>query len=138
MNIVYQSRVLLIRFAKAFPFFLCFLVAISFSETLIALLTDSYANLYGNIVPYKPLSWFIARQYEYGILSVISALALSVAFETCVWNKLCIVYLAFVLWEKYYLIDIELYIEQIYMITFGNIVVSAFLIYKCIKMLKDE
>jgi len=37
MNLIYKSRIGLIRFAKVFPFLLCFIVLISLSETLFAL-----------------------------------------------------------------------------------------------------
>lgn len=138
MNVVYQSRILLIRFAKVFPFILCFLVAISFSETLFALLTESYAQMDGCIIPNTPVSWFIARQYEYGIYSVVAALALSVAFETCIYNKLSIVYLTFVLWEKFYFAEIELYPEYIYAICIANILICGFFVWKGIMILTNS
>ena len=134
MNVVHQSRILLIRFAKVFPFILCFLVTISFSETLFAMLIESYANLDGCVIPNKPISWFIARQYEYGIYSVIFALALSIAFETCIWNKLSIAYLTFALFEKSYF-DFEMDVWLIYVICLANILVAGYLTYKGIRIL---
>lgn len=134
MNIVYESRILLIRFAKVFPFMLCFLVAISFSETLFAILTESYANMDGYVILNKPISWFIARQYEYGIYSIIVALALSIAFETCIWNKISIAYLTFALWEKTFF-DFELEPTMIYVICIANIIVAWYLIWKGFRIL---
>ena len=42
MNFVYKSRIGLIRFAKVFPFILCFIVLVSLSETLFALVLSDF------------------------------------------------------------------------------------------------
>lgn len=49
MNLVYKSRIGLIRFAKLFPFLLCFIVLISLSETLFALLLSDFVILDGSL-----------------------------------------------------------------------------------------
>ena len=113
---------------------LCFLVAISFSETLFAILTESYANMDGYVILNKPISWFIARQYEYGIYSIIVALALSIAFETCVYNKMACGYLCVNLMEKSFF-DFELEPTIIYVICIANIIVAWYLIWKGFRIL---
>ena len=135
MNLVYKSRIGLIRFAKVFPFLLCFIVLISLSETLFALLISDFVILDGSLTPNTPLAWFIADKYEFEIYSVLAAIFLSIAFETCVWNKASEIYLLVLLKQQTYFPTIELYIEYIYAICIANILVAGYLTYKCIKIL---
>lgn len=93
MNLVYKSRIGLIRFAKVFPFILCFIVLVSLSETLFALVLSDFVVFDGGITPNTPLAWFIGEKYEMCIYSVLLAIFLSIAFETCIWNKTSEVYL---------------------------------------------
>jgi hypothetical protein len=130
MNLVYKSRIGLIRFAKVFPFLLCFIVLISLSETLFALLLSDFVTLDGSLTPNTPLAWFIADKYEFEIYSVLAAIFLSIAFETCVWNKASEIYLLVLLKQQTYFPTIELYIEYIYAICIANILICAFFCYK--------
>ena len=135
MNFVYKSRIGLIRFAKVFPFLLCFIVLISLSETLFALLLSDFVILDGSLTPNTPLAWFIADKYEFEIYSVLAAIFLSIAFETCVLNKASEIYLLVLLKQQTYFPTIELYIEYIYAICIANILICAFFCYKGIKIL---
>ena len=130
MNLVYKSRIGLIRFAKVFPFLLCFIVLISLSETLFALLLSDFVILDGSLTPNTPFAWFIGEKYEIGIYSVLLAIFLSIAFETCVWNKASEIYLLVLLKHQTYFPTIELYIEYIYAICIANILICAFFCYK--------
>lgn len=130
MNLVYKSRIGLIRFAKVFPFLLCFIVLISLSETLFALLISDFVILDGSLTPNTPLAWFIADKYKFEIYSVLAAIFLSIAFETCVWNKASEIYLLVLLKQQTYFPTIELYIEYIYAICIANILICAFFCYK--------
>ena len=130
MNLVYKSRIGLIRFAKVFPFLLCFIVLISLSETLFALLISDFVTLDGSLTPNTPLAWFIADKYEFEIYSVLAAIFLSIAFETCVWNKASEIYLLVLLKQQTYFPTIELYIEYIYANCIANILIYAFFCYK--------
>ena len=130
MNFVYKSRIGLIRFAKVFPFLLCFIVLISLSETLFALLLSDFVILDGSLTPNTPLAWFIADKYEFEIYSVLAAIFLSIAFETCVLNKASEIYLLVLLKQQTYFPTIELYIEYIYAICIANILICAFFCYK--------
>ena len=127
MNLVYKSRIGLIRFAKVFPFLLCFIVLISLLETLFALLLSDFVILDGSLTPNTPLAWFIADKYEFEIYSVLAAIFLSIAFETCVWNKASEVYLLIYLKQQVYFPTIELYPEYIYAICIANIIVAGYL-----------
>ena len=130
MNLVYKSRIGLIRFAKVFPFLLCFIVLISLSETLFSLLISDFVILDGSLTPNTPLAWLIADKYEFEIYSVLAAIFLSIAFETCVWNKASEIYLLVLLKQQTYFPTIELYIEYIYAICIANILICAFFCYK--------
>lgn len=127
MNLVYKSRIGLIRFAKVFPFLLCFIVLISLLETLFALLLSDFVILDGSLTPNTPLAWFIADKYEFEIYSVLAAIFLSIAFETCVWNKASEIYLLALLKQQTYFPTIELYPEYIYAICIVNIIVAGYL-----------
>ena len=130
MNFVYKSTIGLIRFAKVFPFILCFIVLVSLSETLFALVLSDFVVFDGCVTPNTPFAWFIGEKYEIGIYSVLLAIFLSIAFETCVWNKASEIYLLVLLKQQTYFPTIELYIEYIYAICIANILICAFFCYK--------
>lgn len=135
MNLVYKARVGLIRFAKVFPFLLCFIVLVSLSETVFALLMGDFVLLDGSLTPNTPFSWLIAEFYTFGIYSLFLALVFAISFETCIYNKASIGYLAIFLGQQKYFPTIELYEEYIYTICFVNICICVFLVYKGIKIL---
>ena len=134
MNFVYKSRIGLIRFAKVFPFLLCFVMLISLSETLFALALSNFVVFDGGIIPNTPFAWFVGEIYEIGIYSVLLAIFLSVVFETCVWNKASEIYLLVYLRQQTYFPTIELYPEYIYAICIANILICGFFCYKGINI----
>lgn len=135
MNLVYKSRIGLIRFAKVFPFVLCFIVLISLSETLFALVLSDFVVFDGGITPNTPFAWFIGEKYEIGIYSVLLAIFLSIAFETCIWNKASGVYLLAYLKQQTYFPTVELYPEYIYAICIANILICSFFCYKGLRII---
>lgn len=122
-------RVLLIRIAKILPFVVCGIVAISYFETIVSLSLGIHAKFDDCIVPYKPISWTISNVFEYDWTVIIILTVLSIAVETCVWNRLAILYLGINLCEKSFF-DFEMDLWQIYIICMANIIISTFLIYK--------
>lgn len=135
MNLVYKARVGLIRFAKVFPFFLCFIVLVSLLETLFALLMSDFVLLDDSLIPNTPFSWLIAEFYTFGIYSLFLALVFAISFETCIYNKASIVYLAIFLGQQKYFPTIELYPEYIYAIIAFNLLCSGFFVLKGITIL---
>lgn len=135
MNIVHQSRIWLIRFAKVFPFFLCAIVMLSYIEDLFALYAESYYNVDDYTILYKPISWTIGKYFVYNWYTIITATIFSFAFETCWYNKASIVYLCFNVWERDYFFTIELYPEYIYAIIAVNLLCSGFFVFKGITIL---
>ena len=135
MNLIYKTRVFLIRFAKVFPFILSAVVCISYTESIFSLLNESYMSLDGSVVLCKPISHALGGLFVYDWYTIIVATVLSFAFETCWYNKACIVYLCINAWERDYFLTVELYPEYIYAICTANIIVSGYLTFKGIKIL---
>jgi hypothetical protein len=59
---------------------------------------------------------------------------ISIAIETCIYNKLACLYLGVNLIEKSYF-DFEIEVNTVYVIATINIIVSAWIIYRGIKIL---
>lgn len=135
MNLIYKSRVALINIGKVLPFIVCAIVFVGYAETTFSLVTNDYIVWDGNIIPNTPITRFIGLYFEYDIIMLVILLTISVAIETCCWNKLAIVYLCIQLYEKNYFQNMELYTETIYIIAVANIIVSGFFVYKGAKML---
>ena len=135
MSIVHKSRIGLIRFAKVFPFILCSLVTISMCETIVRMMLNDFVYYDNGITPNTPISWIIARHYDFGIYSVLAATYLSISFETCVWNKASDLYLLAFLKQQTFFPTIELEPTTIYIICIINIVITSFLCYKGVKQL---
>lgn len=131
---VNKFRKLLIRFGKILPFFLCFIVLISYIESFVALYCQDYMSYEDYTILTTPLSFWIAQKFEYDMLTIFVATILSIALETCTWNKLACLYLGIGLTEKSYF-DFELDIETIYCICIINIIASTYLTYKGIKII---
>lgn len=130
MGTTYKARVFLVRLAKVFPFVLCTIVCISYFESLYALLFESYYEIEGSMILYKPISWTIGKVFLYEWYTIAMAVVLSFAMETCINNKLCILYLCANAWERDFFITIEMYEEYVYVIVIANIIISAFFVYK--------
>lgn len=131
---IYRVRKLLVWFGKLFPFVLCFVVCVSYIETLVSIGFDLYCSYGEYVVPYKPLSWFFGDILTYDWHTISVAIVLSIAFETCIWNKLSILYLCANLFEKQCFVD-EMEWYTIVLICATNIAVSYYLIYKGIRAL---
>lgn len=124
-------RRLLIRIGKILPFVLCFIVCISYTE-----------SLYGNIIVYgdisfieTPISFFVAEYFEYDLLSLVVMLTISVAIKTCYWNKLAIIYLGINLYERSYFAATEISEEAALLFAILNNITSGFLAFKGIYLL---
>lgn len=131
---IHSFRVFLIRIAKILPFIICFMIAISYFESAFSILCDRY-SIYGNFaIPQKLISWFIASYFEYEWTTLILLFVLSIAIETCIYNKMACGYLGINLAEKSYF-DFELEPTIIYIICIINIALCSFFCYKGISIL---
>lgn len=130
---IHSFRVLLIRLGKISPFLITFLVFISYVECLLALMTNSLAEYNGEVVLYKPLSWAIASYFEYDMYVVAFLTILAIAIETCIWNKLALLYLFIQLIEKGLLNHVMLDLWVYYIIVITNALISLVLTLKGIR-----
>jgi hypothetical protein len=138
MNIVYKTRVILVNMGKMLPFVLCGIILVSYSETMFSLATSDFVEWNGYIIPNTPISWFVGNYFEYDLVTLFALLIMSIAVQTCFWNKLSLLYLFLQLKEKEYLLSIELYPECIYVICIANILICSFFCYKGIRILTSS
>lgn len=131
---IHKARIWLIRLGKVLPFVVCFVVSISYFETAFNVATNDLFVWDGVIIPNKPISWLLGHYFEYNIQMLFVLVILSIATQTCLWNKLACAYLGINLAEKSYF-DFELEPTTIYIICFINIAVSFYLTFKGIKIL---
>lgn len=124
-----KFRKLLIRIGKILPFVICFLVCFNYTETAFALVTNDLLWYDGIVIPNTPISFVIGNYFEYNIQMLVVLCIISVAIETCIYNKLACLYLGVNLLEKSYF-DFELDIWQIYIISLLNLIISAYFTYK--------
>ena len=132
---IHSFRVLLIRLGKVSPFLITFLVFISYGESLLALMTNILAEYNGEVVLYKPISWAIASYFEYDMYVVALLTILAIAIETCIWNKLALLYLFIQLMEKGLLAHVMLDLCAYYIIVITNALISLALTLKGIRNL---
>lgn len=130
-----RFRKLLIRIGKVLPFVICFLVFINYTEILFALTTCNYLDWGGVIIPNTPLSFAIGDYFEYNIQMLAVLCIISIAIETCIYNKLSCVYLGINLYEKSYFAQVEWETEYYYIVIAINIFVSAYFVYEGISVL---
>ena len=129
-----KTRITLIHIGKVLPFIVCFIVFLSYAEDVYALSFGNYMEFSDGAYLKKPLSWFIGEYFKYDIITLSVLIILSIAIETCVYNKLACGYLGINLAEKSYF-DFELEPTTIYIICIVNILVAGYLTFKEIKIL---
>lgn len=127
---VNKVRRLLIQIGKSLPFLLCFIVFISYAENLFALATNDFLYYDGYYIVNTPISFAIGIKFEYDWLIVCVTMILSIAIETCKWNKFALLYLAANVLQKSYIASVELEWGTICAICMVNMLVCSFLIYK--------
>ena len=132
-----KARAYLIRVGKVLPFVICFLVCFNYLENIISITFNDYINYGDYIIPNTPLSFFIGSYFEYNVQMLVVLTILSIAIQTCRWNKLACLYLGINLIEKSYF-DFELDIETKYCICIINIIASTYLTYKGIKIITSN
>lgn len=129
-------RRFLIRLGKMLPFMLCFIVMIVYVESFFALYTQDFLLYNEHITLNTPISFMIANVFEYDMLTIFIATILSVAIQTCIWNKVALLYLVLHLFSCNYIEARELEPTTIYIICTLNIIVAGYLTYKGIKILR--
>lgn len=130
-----RFRRLLIRIGKVLPFFLCFLVLVNYSETLISLATSDYLEYDGIVIPNTPISFFVGKYFEYDLSMLIVLIVVSISVDTCVWNKAVCLYLGANLYEKSFF-ETNVYDNEVYYAVCAiNIILASYLTLKGIRIL---
>ena len=134
-GITMYARRGIIWIGKYAPFVIVAIVTLSNIEALYSLLTEQYAEYNGEIVYYKPISWFIGDYFKLSIAWICILTILSVGIEACIWNRVSIAYLALTLWQRDYFI--EQYVEEttIMVVLVANTIIGTLLVCKGIKTL---
>ena len=132
-SILFNARVALIRTGKMLPFFICALVLISYAESVFAMATSDFLYYDDMVIPNKPISWLIGAYFEYNVQMLIVLCIISVAIETCIWNKLACLYLGINLLEKSWFASHEYEVTIYICVCVVNIVVCAWLCWKGIQ-----
>lgn len=131
-----KAKYLLITLAKILPFIFCLVVCVSYLESFFSLIAHDFSINDSYLVLKTPLSWFVATIYTYGWYTILALVILAIAMETCIWNRLAILYLALHLVFKQFIEQIELYEYQVYILCLVNITISTILIMKGLKIRK--
>lgn len=133
MNIIYNARIYLIRIGKVLPFIVCLVASISYLESCLALCTENYILYDSYVILNKPISFYIGQYFEYNLQMLVVLCVISVAIETCIYNKLACAYLGINLLEKSYF-DFDFEPTTIYIICLANIIVAGYLTWKGISI----
>ena len=132
-----RFRRLLIQVGKVLPFAVCFLVVINCVETVFALATNDFLMYDGIVIPNTRISFFIGHYFEYNLQMLVVLCIVSIAIETCIYNKLACLYLGINLLEKSYF-DFELEPTTIYIICLANILVAGYLTVKGLRIISRK
>lgn len=124
-----SARRLLINSGKVLPFALCFILSISYSETLVAIITENFLEYEGYIVLNTPISFRIAKVFRYDWLIMILVFVISIAIEACKWNMYASMYLAVHLLEKHYF-TFEMEMGSVALVAGLNLTIAVFFVYK--------
>ena len=134
---IHKARIWLIRLGKMLPFIVCFIVIISYVESVIALAYNDIIAYDSYVILQKPITFFIGQYFEYNLQTLALLIIISIAIETCIYNKLACGYLGINLAEKSYF-DFELEPTYIYIICLANIIVAGYLTYKGIRIVSRK
>jgi hypothetical protein len=124
-----SARRLLINSGKVLPFALCFILSISYSETLVAIITEDFLEYEGYVVLNTPISFRIAKVFRYDWLMMVLVFVISFAIEACKWNMYASMYLAVHLLEKHYF-TFEMEMGSVALVAGLNLIIAVFFVYK--------
>lgn len=134
-GITMSSRRGIIWIGKYAPFVIVAIVTLSNTEALYSLLTEQYAEYNGEIVYYKPISWFIGNYFKLSIAWVAALAVLSVGVEACFWNRACVAFLAVILWQKDFFLENTINETYFAAVLIANSTIGTLLVIKGIKIM---
>ena len=125
----------IIWIGKYAPFVIVAIVTLSNIEALYSLLTEQYAEYNGEIVFYKPISWFIGDYFKLSIAWIVALFVMSFGVEACVWNRACIAFLTVVLWQKDFFLEHTINETYFSVVLIINSTIGTLLVIKGIKIM---
>lgn len=134
-GITMSARRGIIWIGKYAPFVIVAIVTLSNTEALYSLLTEQYAEYNGEIVYYKPISWFIGNYFKLSIACVAALAVLSVGVEACFWNRACVAFLAVILWQKDFFLENTINETYFAAVLIANSTIGTLLVIKGIKIM---
>lgn len=134
-GITMSARRGIIWIGKYAPFVIEAIVTLSNTEALYSLLTEQYAEYNGEIVYYKPISWFIGNYFKLSIAWVAALAVLSVGVEACFWNRACVAFLAVILWQKDFFLENTINETYFAAVLIANSTIGTLLVIKGIKIM---
>ena len=134
-GITMSARRGIIWTGKYAPFVIVAIVTLSNTEALYSLLTEQYAEYNGEIVYYKPISWFIGNYFKLSIAWVAALAVLSVGVEACFWNRACVAFLAVILWQKDFFLENAINETYFAAVLIANSTIGTLLVIKGIKIM---
>lgn len=134
-GITMSARRGIIWIGKYAPFVIVAIVTLSNTEALYSLLTEQYAEYNGEIVYYKPISWFIGNYFKLSIAWVAALAVLSVGVEACFWNRACVAFLAVILWQKDFFLENTINETYFASVLIANSTIGTLLVIKGIKIM---
>ena len=138
MNVAHSARIALIKGGKVLPFFICAIVLISYTESIIAVATNDYNEYNDYVALNKPLSFFIGSIFEYDTLTVVVTLIISVAIDACIINRLAVLYLAIHLCFKSYIESIETTEIDVVAISAVNIIICGWFCWRGVGVITSK
>lgn len=134
-NILYKSRVVLIRIGKVLPFIYCAMIVATYAESALALALSDFVVYDNEIILHKPLSWLIGDYFEYDWTMLAILCIVSISVDTCLWNKAACLYLGVNLYEKSFF-ETNVYDNEVYYAVCAiNITLALYLTLKGIRIL---
>ena len=134
-GITMSARRGIIWIGKYAPFVIVAIVTLSNTEALYSLLTEQYAEYNGEIVYYKPISWFIGNYFKLSIAWVAALAVLSVGVEACFWNRACVAFLTVILWQKDFFLENTINETYFAAVLIANSTIGTLLVIKGIKIM---
>lgn len=137
-GITMSARRGIIWIGKYAPFVIVAIVTLSNIEALYSLLTEQYAEYNGEIVYYKPISWFIGDDFKLSSAWIAALAVLSIGVEACIWNRACIAFLAAVLWQKDFFLEHTINETYFAVVLIVNSMIGILLVIKGIRIVSRK
>lgn len=132
-KITTSARRCVIRIGKYAPFFIVAIVTLSNMETLYSVIAERYCTFDGMTIYFKPISWWIGEIFELSIAWIFALFVLSFGVEACVWNRICIVFLSFMLLQKDFFLEHTIDETYFAVVLIANSTIGTLLVIKGIK-----